>query len=113
MNQVDISDREDNETCDTNSLSVYDGVEKNSTLLGQFCGSRTPLPIVSRGNIVILRLRSMGFHQGFLKVTYSSASSACGGDLLSEIGQFATPNYPGSYPPKSECVWTIKSSPGN
>lgn len=30
-----------------------------------------------------------------------------------ESGAFNSPNYPDAYPPNLECVWTIKSSPGN
>lgn len=37
----------------------------------------------------------------------------CGGDLVMESGAFNSPNYPDAYPPNLECVWTIKSSPGN
>lgn len=37
----------------------------------------------------------------------------CGGDLVMETGAFNSPNYPDAYPPNVECVWTIRSSPGN
>lgn len=30
-----------------------------------------------------------------------------------ESGAFNSPNYPDAYPPNVECVWTIRSSPGN
>lgn len=39
--------------------------------------------------------------------------SGCGGDLVMESGAFNSPNYPDPYPPNVECVWTIRSSPGN
>lgn len=39
--------------------------------------------------------------------------SGCGGDLVMETGAFNSPNYPDAYPPNVECVWTIRSSPGN
>lgn len=39
--------------------------------------------------------------------------SACGGELEALHGWFASPGYPNSYPVEIECVWTIKSSPGN
>lgn len=92
----------------------------NSTLIKQFCGGQSPLPIVSQGNIIIIQLQTSGegswffrSREPFFKVTYSSASSYCGGELLSTRGEFATPNYPRSYPPKSECIWAINLSPGN
>lgn len=30
-----------------------------------------------------------------------------------ESGAFNSPNYPDPYPANVECVWTVKSSPGN
>lgn len=30
-----------------------------------------------------------------------------------ESGTFNSPNYPDPYPANVECVWTVKSSPGN
>lgn len=30
-----------------------------------------------------------------------------------ESGAFTTPNYPDPYPANVECVWTVRSSPGN
>lgn len=30
-----------------------------------------------------------------------------------ESGAFTSPNYPDPYPANVECVWTIRSSPGN
>jgi cubilin len=37
---------------------------------------------------------------------------ACGGNLSSEHGSFASPGYPNSYPVESDCVWFIGTSPG-
>lgn len=39
--------------------------------------------------------------------------SACGGDFTARNGAFASPSYPNSYPANTECVWTIRVSPGN
>ena len=39
--------------------------------------------------------------------------SACGGELTSEHGGIASPNFPDGYPENAECVWTITTSPGN
>lgn len=30
-----------------------------------------------------------------------------------ESGAFTSPNYPDPYPANVECVWTVRSSPGN
>ena len=38
---------------------------------------------------------------------------ACGGELSSEEGRFASPGYPGNYPDRAECVWILGGAPGN
>lgn len=38
---------------------------------------------------------------------------ACGGTFHMERGTFNSPNFPEPYPPNTECVWNIPSSPGN
>jgi cubilin len=38
---------------------------------------------------------------------------ACGGHLTSAEGSFTNPGYPLTYPPSTECIWTINTSPGN
>ena len=38
---------------------------------------------------------------------------ACGGDLVSEEGRFASPGYPNNYPDMAECIWKIGGAPGN
>lgn len=39
--------------------------------------------------------------------------AGCGGDLRMESGAFNSPNYPDPYPANVDCVWTVRSSPGN
>ncbi len=39
--------------------------------------------------------------------------SACGGEITSARGRFASPSYPDSYPPSSQCEWRLDGSPGN
>mgnify|MGYP002259910321 CR=1 FL=1 len=39
--------------------------------------------------------------------------AACGADLTAEHGSFNSPQYPMSYPNSVECVWNIRTSPGN
>uniref|UniRef100_A0A3B3XUI0 CUB domain-containing protein n=1 Tax=Poecilia mexicana TaxID=48701 RepID=A0A3B3XUI0_9TELE len=48
----------------------------------------------------------------FLK-SFCFNCSGCGGDLVMQSGAFNSPNYPDAYPPNMECVWTLRSSPGN
>ncbi|XP_049840781.1 cubilin-like [Schistocerca gregaria] len=100
--------------CYPEYLEIRDGENVNATLLGQYCGSRIPPHITSHGNALFLNAFTMsGVHDGRFIAFYSVARSACGGDLTSESGSFATPGYPGSYPLDVECVWSIRTSPGN
>ena len=39
--------------------------------------------------------------------------TACGGDLISEEGRFASPNFPNNYLPNAECIWKLGGAPGN
>lgn len=41
----------------------------------------------------------------------SFCRTGCGGVLTASEGSFSSPNYPGSYPPNSLCVWVIRVSP--
>ena len=38
--------------------------------------------------------------------------AVCGGDLETESGQLASPNYPEDYHPNKECIWKISVPEG-
>lgn len=38
--------------------------------------------------------------------------TGCGGLLQTKGNMFSTPNYPGKYPPNSECTWDIRVKEG-
>ncbi|XP_049840768.1 cubilin-like [Schistocerca gregaria] len=100
--------------CYPEYLEIRDGENVNATLIGKYCGFRIPSHITSHGNALFLNAVTMiGSRSGRFIAFYSVARSACGGDLTSESGSFATPGYPGSYPLDIECVWSIRTSPGN
>lgn len=39
-------------------------------------------------------------------------SLVCGGHLTNPYGDIKSPGYPGNYPPKRDCYWTIDVGPG-
>ena len=39
--------------------------------------------------------------------------AGCGADITAQSGYIATPGYPNAYPHSTECVWTIRVTPGN
>ncbi|KAF0028409.1 hypothetical protein F2P81_019496 [Scophthalmus maximus] len=100
--------------CSHDAVEVLDGDNYQAPSIGRYCGTELPHPVTSFSNSLVVNFvsdRSVSM-KGF-RATYSASTSSCGGDLLMESGAFNSPNYPDAYPPNVECVWTIKSSPGN
>ncbi|CAG5136890.1 unnamed protein product, partial [Candidula unifasciata] len=45
--------------------------------------------------------------------SYPFILTSCGGDFTAQSGRFMSPNYPDGYPVNIECVWNIRTPPGN
>uniref|UniRef100_A0A671XF34 Cubilin n=1 Tax=Sparus aurata TaxID=8175 RepID=A0A671XF34_SPAAU len=99
--------------CSRDAVEILDGDNYQAPSIGRYCGS-LPHPVTSFSNSLVVNFVSdqSVSRKGF-RATYSASTSSCGGDLVMESGAFNSPNYPDAYPPNLECVWTIKSSPGN
>ncbi|CAL4124730.1 unnamed protein product, partial [Meganyctiphanes norvegica] len=72
ITRLDIEGPNPNDTqlCPYDSLKIYDGVSRMSTLLGEFCGSTVPLAmIVSSSSMMLVTFTSDSFnnvsHSGF------------------------------------------------
>ncbi|XP_071062991.1 LOW QUALITY PROTEIN: cubilin [Pseudochaenichthys georgianus] len=103
-----------NSDCSHDALEILDGDNYQAPSIGRYCGYEVPHPVTSFSNALVVNFisdRSVS-KRGF-RATYSASTSSCGGELVMESGAFNSPNYPDAYPPNVECVWTIKSSPGN
>nr|XP_046226989.1 cubilin [Scatophagus argus] len=100
--------------CSHDAVTVLDGDNYQAPLIGRYCGFEIPHPVTSFSNSLVVNFISdhSVSRKGF-RATYSASTSSCGGDLVIESGTFNSPNYPDAYPPNVECVWTIRSSPGN
>lgn len=109
---LDLNVLDPNDPCQFTYLEVFDGDNQNASSIGRACGTAIPLPYVSSGNALFLKYVSAWNHQSSLQVTYSSVTSACGGEFFGVQGSFASPGYPGGYPANVECVWILKSAPG-
>uniref|UniRef100_A0A171AMT0 Cubilin-like protein n=1 Tax=Triatoma infestans TaxID=30076 RepID=A0A171AMT0_TRIIF len=82
--------------------------------LGTYNGHWSPPPIlVPSSAVTIVYMKSQESYFGRFTVEYSVLDTACGGNFISESGTIVSPNYPDNYPPNSECVWTLYTSPGN
>ncbi|XP_070708966.1 cubilin [Pempheris klunzingeri] len=103
-----------NSNCSHDAVNILDGDNYQAPSIGRYCGSELPHPVTSFSNSLVVNFISdySVSGKGF-RATYSASTSSCGGDLLMESGAFNSPNYPDAYPPNVECVWTIRSSPGN
>ncbi|KAM6162076.1 cubilin isoform 2-T2 [Erethizon dorsatum] len=100
--------------CTRDFIEILDGSNSDAPLRGRYCGSSMPHPITSFSSALTLRFisDSGGSYAGF-HALYVASTSACGGNFHMAEGIFETPGYPDIYPPNSECVWNIISSPGN
>ncbi|XP_052130517.1 cubilin-like isoform X2 [Frankliniella occidentalis] len=113
VSHLDFSEGE--EDCSSNNnVEVWEGVDSTGVLLGRYCTGRVPPALTSRGSALhIVMVSPFNSFHGWFSASYSVLSSACGGTFSAERGSFASPGYPASYPPGSDCVWTVTSAPGN
>ncbi|XP_060536860.1 cubilin [Cylas formicarius] len=94
---------------DEHQVSIYNGPFSDSPLLGGYCGTKVPPPLVTDGSTMHIVIKE---NVDFF-ATYSVMDSQCGGTLTSMDGYFATPGYPNKYPFDMQCEWTIAAAPGN
>ncbi|XP_032520799.2 cubilin homolog [Danaus plexippus] len=108
------SDIVTNRNCPSSYLRVFDGNDDKAPLIDEFCGSKVPPTIVSRGSALTVQLGTYtDMINGKFLAHYSSLETSCGAELTSEEGSVASPNYPLSYPTNADCEWTLSTSPGN
>ncbi|KPJ00966.1 Cubilin [Papilio xuthus] len=101
-------------SCPASFLRLLDGDDEDSPLIDEYCGNKVPPMIVSHGSAMTIQLGTyVGKISGQFSAHYTTLTSACGGTLTSEEGTIASPNYPQSYPPESDCEWILSTSPGN
>ncbi|XP_064472120.1 cubilin-like [Ornithodoros turicata] len=102
---------EHHENCNYDFLKIYDGASENDQLLGSYCSTGIPSPVMTAGHLALLHFHSddsqtdSGFH-----VTYASVPGVpgCGGLLSGTKGRFTSPNYPESYNHNIVCEWEIR-----
>ncbi|XP_076027535.1 cubilin [Genypterus blacodes] len=103
-----------NSNCSHDAVQILDGDNYQAPPIGRYCGSEVPHPVTSFSNALVVNfLSDYSVSKKGFRATYSASTSSCGGDMVMETGAFNSPNYPDAYPPNMECVWTIRSSPGN
>ncbi|XP_053569959.1 cubilin [Bombina bombina] len=96
--------------CQYDFVKIFDSRDTTTNLQGTFCGSSIPAPFVSSSNFLTVwfisdsNAESTGFN-----ATYVANDLICGGiyNATSNPRTTATPNFPDSYPPFTQCVWTL------
>ncbi|XP_013797015.2 cubilin [Apteryx mantelli] len=102
-------DIEDHNSCNYDSVAVYDGPSSEAPLLGKHCGTQQPPPIRTSRNVMYVRLRSDTTiqHRGFS----ARFTEACGSFIESDsVGAaISSPLYPAKYPNNQNCSWIIQA----
>ncbi|XP_027454218.2 bone morphogenetic protein 1 isoform X2 [Zalophus californianus] len=107
-------DIESQPECAYDHLEVYDGRDAKAPVLGRFCGSKKPEPVLATGSRMFLRFYSDNSVQR--KGFQASHSTECGGQVRAEVktkdlyshAQFGDNNYPGGV----DCEWVIVAEEG-
>jgi cubilin len=97
--------------CSYDYLEVRDGLEDTGPLLGMFCNTTLPPPLVSSGPYLSLRFHSdgsstdMGFHVTFAEVP---GIPGCGGVFTESQGVISSPQHPEPYAHGMDCEYLIR-----
>ncbi|XP_005335338.2 tolloid-like protein 2 [Ictidomys tridecemlineatus] len=105
---------EQHQECAYDHLEMYDGPDTLAPILGRFCGSKKPDPVVASGSSLFLRFYSDASVQR--KGFQAAYSTECGGRLKAEVqtkelyshAQFGDNNYPS----QAHCDWVIVAEDG-
>ncbi|KAM9830668.1 suppressor of tumorigenicity 14 protein homolog isoform 1-T1 [Syngnathus typhle] len=105
--------------CQHDFVKIYDSLAPiEQTAIAEHCGiPQHLLSFVSSGNVMLLTLVTNkeknfpGFIANFSQVPLEPPAD-CGGTLSGDVGQFSSPYFPSSYPPRTSCVWNIQVSKG-
>lgn len=105
---------EDAIACRYDELTIYDGSDSNSPVLGSFCGFENPGEFLSSSNHLYMHFSTDGSvtYRGF-RATYSNVMiGECGDIITSPNGILESPNYPHNYGNHAECRYTIYAETG-
>ncbi|PAV89968.1 hypothetical protein WR25_10546 [Diploscapter pachys] len=92
-----------------NYINIRDGYSPKSRVIEKICGGNIDYKtVVSSGSRMIVELRS----QKLIPEPFAVYHSICGGPIYGDSGTLQSPGYPDSYPPNTDCLWTIHVSKG-
>nr|XP_023646366.1 cubilin [Paramormyrops kingsleyae] len=101
--------------CNFDFLEIRDGLLPEDLLLGRYCSTGSPAPLVTTGPLAWIHFHSdfsmsdRGFH-----ITYTTSPSdpGCGGTYTDSQGVIISPNWPNSYAHSRQCVYVLRQPPG-
>nr|CAB3264299.1 Tolloid protein [Phallusia mammillata] len=100
--------------CTYDHLEVFDGENGTASMLGRYCGTKKPAPIIASGNIMFVKFFSDASVQkrGF----QASHTTVCGGNLSAASRRrelFSHPQYGDTnYISGRECDWVVTAQRG-
>uniref|UniRef100_A0AAQ4PGY7 Cubilin n=1 Tax=Gasterosteus aculeatus aculeatus TaxID=481459 RepID=A0AAQ4PGY7_GASAC len=101
---------ESHSSCTFDYVEVRDGRVETDPLMGKYCGSSLPAPLLSSSNSLWIRFRSdSSVSLAGFRAVYSVV---CGG-VLSGAGQLGSPYHPDPYPHNKVCEWVINQPEGS
>lgn len=99
---------EHHSTCSYDYVSLYNGGNAGSVMLGQYCGNKIPLPVSSSMNKMMIMFSTdrAGEFKGFT-ASVTVTAGGCGGTFVDSKGQISSPSHPAFYSPNSMCIYTL------
>ncbi|GCB65123.1 hypothetical protein scyTo_0013419 [Scyliorhinus torazame] len=91
-------------------VSVKDGLNPESPVLGTFSGNKIPSPLTSSDHVS--RLEFLTDHSTAARGFNITFTTPCGGHLTAPTGMILSPGWPGFYKDSLNCVWVIEAQPG-
>ncbi|GAB6032010.1 hypothetical protein CHUAL_010385 [Chamberlinius hualienensis] len=107
-------DLELHSNCNYDFLEIRNGGHMTSPLIGKYCGQTIPNDIITHSHLLWMQFVSDNSQSapGF-EISWDSALTGCGGEMLSSEGTFSSPNYPSTCGYGTTCQWRISVSKGN
>ncbi|XP_053208504.1 cubilin-like [Panonychus citri] len=123
LETIDILDDSFNGSCSNSSITIYDGLSVNSSILGQFCGYRAgENPIYTTSSVAFVHFKPNFYISRFL-LSWTSVSKNIPFPLIDDPNHLCKYTaslklnqnltlLSSSYPNDTNCSWTISSPMG-